>query len=138
MKLRACLVLLLVPLVLAGCGGLDVGADEPSVDRAAVRPVPANGGMEARAVGVLRADPVTGCLWIETPDAPGEMPLLLQGDSYRVDVDASPAAVLDGDTVVAKVGEQIDVGGGNADPAEAGVEGCPVMGTIFLGYFYER
>ena len=139
MKLRACLVLVLVPLLLAGCGGADVGAAEPSVDRAAVRPAPADGvWYEAQAVGVLRADPVTGCLWIEAPDGTFELPLLLQGDSYRVDFDASPAAVLDGDTVVAKVGEQIDVGGGNADPAEAGVDGCPVTGHIFLGYFYDR
>ena len=133
------MALVLAPLLLAGCGRADVGAAEPSVDRAAVRPDPADGvWREAQAVGVLRADPVTGCLWIEAPDAPGGMPLLLQGDSYRVDFDASPAAVLDGDTVVAKVGDQIDVGGGNAGPAEAGVEGCPVTGHIFLGSFYER
>lgn len=106
-----------------------------SAERAVVRPAPADGSYhEALATGVLRADRATGCLWLERADGTAGVPLLLQGESYRVDLDASPAVVLDGGSVVARVGDRVELGGG-FDDREAGVEGCPVAGAVFLGYF---
>lgn len=92
--------------------------------------------MDALAFGTLRADAATGCLWLEGPDGEPTGELLLQGDSYRVDFAASPAAVLDGDELVARVGDKVEVGGGSTDEF-SGVEGCPVHGGIFLGHFPE-
>ena len=45
--------------------------------------------------------------------------------------------MLDGETVVARIGDQIEVGGGSSD-REAGVGGCPVTPPVFLGYLFER
>lgn len=67
------------------------GVDCPAVSRAAVRPAPADGEYnEALAGGVLRADPATGCLWLQDPEGTATVQLLLQGESYSVDFDASP------------------------------------------------
>lgn len=60
--------------------------------------------------------------------------LLLLGEHSSVDVAASRAAVLDGQTVVARVGDEVEAGGGFSD-REAGVEGCPVPPPVHLGYF---
>jgi hypothetical protein len=129
-----------------GTAEVTVGAAEPAlvtvgpadVSRAPVRPAPADGTYEeALATGVLRADLATGCLWLESPDGASTVQLLLQGDSYRVDLAAAPAAVLDGDTVVARIGDRIEVGGGISD-RETGVEGCPVRPPVFVGYFSAR
>ena len=65
------------------------------------------------------------------------MQVLLQGDAYRVDLAAAPPAVLDGDTVVARVGDRIELGGGITD-RDTGVGGCPVRPSVFVGYFFER
>lgn len=90
--------------------------------------------MEASAFGTLRADAATGCLWLEGAGGAPTVQLLLQGDSYRVDFTQSPAAVLDGDKVVARAGADVQVGGGSTDE-DSGVEGCPVSRGVFLGYF---
>ena len=118
---------------------ITIGApDTPAtaeLSRAAVRPAPADGVYEeALATGVLRADPATGCLWLEDQDGAPTVQLLLQGDAYRVDLAAAPMAVLDGEIVVALVGDRIEVGGGFTD-RESGVEGCPVRPSVFVGYF---
>jgi len=110
-------------------------AETAGVSRAAVRPAPADGNyQEALAKGVLRADPATGCLWLEQPAGGARTQLLLQGEQYSVDFGASPAVVLDGGNVVAVVGDVVEAGGGLSDD-EAGVEGCPVRPRVYVGYF---
>lgn len=124
--------------VLSGCGGggesLAVSA-QPSSERetAAVRPA-GEFRMQALGMGTLRADPETGCLWLETEAGKPTKQLLLQGESYRVDFSVSPAAILDGETVVARVGERVEVGGGFTQRVQ-GVTGCPVTAGTYLGYF---
>lgn len=124
-------------VLMSGCGGGDdslASAEPPSgVEKAAVRPA-GEFRMQALATGTLRADPATGCLWLETEEGKPTLQLLLQGESYRVDFSTSPPSVLDGDTVVARVGERVEVGGGFTDRVR-GVEGCPVTPGAFLGYF---
>ena len=88
---------------------------------------------QALARGILRADPRSGCLWLERPDGAVGTQLLLYGASYRVDFSTKPASIFDGDRVVARVGESVEVGGGVS--ARDGVKGCPVEATSFLGYF---
>lgn len=122
---------LLVALAVSGC------ADEQGagVSRAAV--VPADGTqMESAATGTLRADPSTGCLWLEGDNGDALTQLLLQGD-YQVDFSQSPPAILDGDSVVARAGERVELGGGQTPHVED-VKGCPVAtDQPFLGYFDE-
>jgi hypothetical protein len=55
------------------------------------------------------------------------------GDDYRVDFDADPPEILDDDDVVARVGEQVEVGGGAG--TVGGVPGCFFEGPVFFGYF---
>lgn len=113
-------------------------ADKAGVSRAAVRPAPANGSYEeALANGVLRADSATGCLWLEQSDGGINTQLLLQGEHYSVDFGASPAAVLAGDTVVARIGDRVEVVGGLND-RDAGVEGCPVPPPVYLGVLTDQ
>lgn len=103
------------------------------VEQAAVRPgSPVR--HQALAFGVLRADSDTGCLWLEGPDGNASAQLLLQGESYSVDFDTSPAVVMDGNLIVARVGDHVRVGGGSTDKS-APVPGCPVTAPTFLGYF---
>lgn len=107
--------------------------EDDGVSQAAVRPS-GQFRMQALATGTLRADPTTGCLWLEREDGKPTGQLLLQGEDYSVDFSQSPAAIrLDG-VVVARVGERIEVGGGFTN-REEGVEGCPVTAGPFLGYF---
>jgi hypothetical protein len=108
-------------------------APEEAVARAAVRPGDGSSRDQALASGVLRADPSTGCLWLEQEEGSGGSQLLLVGDDYRVNFSADPPEVLDGDDVVARVGEQVEVGGGAG--TVGGVPGCPFEGPIFFGYF---
>lgn len=121
-------------LAASGCGGgyAVTGSEEPDVSRAAVR---AEGELRMMALGTgtLRADPATGCLWLEREDGKPTAQLLLQGDDYAVDFSQSPARVLDGDSVVATVGERVSVGGGFTDRVE-GVPGCPVSAGTYLGH----
>lgn len=108
-------------------GAADIG-------RAAVRPT-GEFRMQALARSMtLRADAVSGCLWLEREDGTPAAQLLLQGDSYRVDFSASPVSVLDGNAVVARVGDVVDVGGGFTQRVDP-VKGCPVAAGTFLGYF---
>lgn len=110
-------------------------ADTAGVSRAAVLPASADGShQEALAKGLLRADTASGCLWLEQPDGGSRTQLLLQGEAYSVDFGASPAAVLDGSTIVARVGDEVQAGGGLSDD-EAGVDGCPVPPPVYVGYF---
>lgn len=131
---------LVVPAVGSGPDEVLTRAAPPAADvgRAAVRPAPADGAYEeALASGVLRADPRTGCLWLQDEAGTATVQLVLQGDAYRVDLAAAPPAVVDGDTVVGRVGDRIEVGGGVSE-SETGVEGCPVRTSVFVGYFFER
>lgn len=123
---------------LSGCGGggetLAASTEPPSErETAAVRPA-GEFRMQALGRGTLRADPDTGCLWLETEAGKPTKQLLLQGESYRVDFSTSPVSILDGETVVARVGEQVEVGGGFTERVQ-GVEGCPVTAGTYLGYF---
>lgn len=123
---------LLALLAACAAAGADGSPASDDVSRAAVR----DGGdirRLAAASGTLRADPNTGCLWLEREDGKPTAQLLLQGEDYKVDFSQSPATVLAGDTVVATVGKRVEVGGGYTKRVE-GVERCPVAGT-FLGYF---
>lgn len=90
--------------------------------------------MQALATGTLRVDPATGCLWLESEPGKPTMQLLLQGESYRVDFSTAPATIRDGDTVVARADERVEVGGGFTHRVH-GVEGCPVTAGTYLGYF---
>ena len=134
--MRVAAVILTVLLSVAGCSGDDdapSNASEASgVERAAVRPA-TDSYDQALARGVLRADPRSGCLWLEGPDGAVGTQLLLYGASYRVDFSTKPASIFDGDRVVARVGESVEVAGGVS--ARDGVKGCPVEATSFLGYF---
>lgn len=109
------------------------GYDRLPRETAAVRPT-GELRMQALGTGTLRADPATGCLWLETEAGKPTMQLLLQGESYRVDFSTSPASIIDGETVVARVDERVEVGGGFTDRVQ-GVEGCPVTAGTYLGYF---
>ena len=127
--------LLLATLLLTGCGdqGTSSGfGQEGGVERAAIRPGD-DSHDQAPAAGVLRADPKTGCLWLELDDGSAGTQLLLYGDDYRVDFSASPPEVLDGDDVLGRVGEKVEVGGGFG--TNGGVPGCPVTTPVFHGYF---
>lgn len=129
--------------LLAGCGsGGDgegrSGADKPEsagregVNFAAVRA--SDGiGWDALAYGVLRADSNTGCIWLEDEEGQPARQLLLEGD-YEVAFENEPVTVLRGGEVVAEVGQQVQVGGGNS-PTTLGVAGCPVSVGIWLGRF---
>lgn len=65
--------------------------------------------------------------------------LLLQGgDGYRVDFSTSPAVIRDGETVLAKVGDVVGLGGGGTGRDSDGVAACPVSGPTSLGYFEVR
>lgn len=133
--MRTWVLVLAVTVPLTACAGNGaVVAPESSnaVERAAVRPAE-EAREEALAGGVLRADPESGCLWLEQPDGSVGSQLLLYGEEYRVDFSTSPASVRDGDDVVARIGEQVEVGGGSR--ADDGVAGCPVPAPSFLGYF---
>lgn len=88
--------------------------------------------MEALILGTLRAESSTGCLWLEGEGGEQLTQLLLQGD-YRVDFSQDPAAVFDGDSVAARVGDRVDVAGGFTEPVD-GVEGCPATAATWLGY----
>lgn len=106
-----------------------------SVERAAIRP-PSESRMEALLIGTLNADPTTGCLWIDPRRGLMPIEVLLQaGDGYRVDFSTTPAAIRDGDTVLATVGEEVELGGGSIGREGDGVPGCPVSGPTWLGYF---
>jgi hypothetical protein len=127
--------LLLTTLLLSACGGQGGSSgfgQEGGVERAAVRPA-GDGRDEALATGLLRADPKSGCLWLELEDGSAGTQLLLYGDAYRVNFGATPPEVLDGDDVVGRVGEQVEVGGGFG--TNEGVPGCPVPSPVFHGYF---
>lgn len=103
------------------------------ITRAAVRP---GGGvlMQAQARGTLRADPATGCLWLELESGTTSPQLLLQGAAYWVDFSTNPPVIMYGDDIVATVGEVVEVGGGYSELVQ-GVAGCPATGGTFLGYF---
>lgn len=106
-------------------------AERAEREMAAVRP--GNGrAMQAGARGTLRADPATGCLWLEGEDGKPTMQLLLKGE-YRVDFSTSPPSVLEGDAVVARADARVVVGGGFTR-LEEGVKGCPVTTGPFVGY----
>jgi hypothetical protein len=90
--------------------------------------------MLAAFFGTLRADPKSGCLWLEGDSGNPTAQLLLQGNSYRVEFSDSPATVRNGDDVVATVGQRVEVGGGFTDSVK-GVEGCPAAAGTVLGYF---
>lgn len=130
----ACLAVLSLPACVQGeAGGSAAGAADPSrdgVSRAAVitdDPLKKDAGLR----GILRADPSTGCLWLDVGGGKAAE-LLLQGAGYSVDFSTTPASVLDGDRVVATVGKRLDVGGGHT--SRPGVPGCPVTtGGAFLG-----
>jgi hypothetical protein len=111
------------------------GPSPSGVDRAAIRP-PSEDRMQALLTGTLRADPATGCLWIEPGAGIAPVQLLIQGgDGYRVDFSTSPATVRDGEAVLATVGEVVELGGGATGREDDGVPGCPVTGPTLLGYF---
>lgn len=137
MSMRTWLIVPAVSMALAGCGTFD-GPEDPGaepmagIDRAAVRPA-GDGRNEALASGILRADPKSGCLWLEQPDGSVGAQLLLQGEEYRVDFSDEPATVREDGEVVAKVGDRVEVGGGFG--AGPGVPGCSVSAPAFLGYF---
>jgi hypothetical protein len=139
MVMRLAMLVSLAAVTLpSGCGGGDASiaaSAESSSERAkaAVRPA-GEVRMLALGTGTLRADPDTGCLWLETEAGKPTRQLLLQGESYRVDFSTSPASIRDGETVVARVGERVEVGGGFTERVR-GVEGCPVTAGTFLGYF---
>ena len=98
-------------LVLVGSACAAAGPnDAPGVDRAAVRPAD-DGREEAEATGVLRAEPESGCLWLEQTDCQVGAQLLLDGNQYWMDFSTAPASVRDDGDVVARVGEQVEVGG---------------------------
>ena len=91
--------------------------------------------MDGLIRGTLRADPSTGCLWLEEQGGEPLTQLLIQGD-YRVDFSQAPVTVLDGETVAARVGERVNVGGGFVAPGQVEVvQGCPAMTSAWLGYF---
>ena len=122
-----------VPLTACAANGASMASESSNgVERAAVRPA-GDGREEALASGVLRADPESGCLWLEQPDGSVGPQLLLYGEEYRVDFSTEPASIRDEDDVVARVGERVEVGGGFG--ADDGVAGCPVSAPSFLGYF---
>lgn len=108
-------------------------------ERAAIRP-PTKIRMQARLTGKLRADPATGCLWVEPEDGGRPTEVLLQGGSrYRVDFSTAPTTVLDGETILAKVGDVVELGGGFTGQPGSGVVDCPMAsGQPFLGYFSNR
>jgi hypothetical protein len=105
-------------------------------ETAAVRP--SEGFLrQALAIGILRADDATGCLWIERGGKP-TAELLLAGESHRVDFSTSPPVVWKGEQVVATVGTEVRFGGGYTE-RHRGVEGCPIAGEgIFFGAFSEQ
>lgn len=124
---------LLIALTACAGDGENTPSTSADVSRAAVR----DGGvsrMLAGFHGTLRADPESGCLWLEGESGQPTAQLLLQGDSYRVDFSDYPATVRNGDAVVATVGQQVDGGGGYTTRVQ-GVAGCPVDASTFLGYF---
>jgi hypothetical protein len=124
---------------LAGPASPAANGPSPSpVERAAIRP-PSESRMEAELTGTLNADPTTGCLWIDPGRGLMPIELLLQGgDGYRIDFSATPATIRDGETVLATVGEKVELGGGSTGREGDGVPGCPVSGPTFLGYFAGR
>lgn len=134
--MRPWFLILIATVPLTACSGhstVDPGAESMAgIERAAVRPA-GDGREEALASGVLRADPKSGCLWLEQPDGSVGAQLLLYGEEYRVDFSTKPASIRDGDDVVARVGEQVEVGGGFG--TDDGVTDCPVSAPSFLGYF---
>ena len=137
MYMRIWLALPAISLALTGCGAFDGPADPGSdamagIDRAAVRPA-GEGRNEALASGILRADPKSGCLWLEQPDGSVGAQLLLQGEEYQVDFSDDPASVREEGDVVATVGDRVEVGGGYG--TDDGVRGCSVSAPTFLGYF---
>ena len=128
---------LLTGLCLLGCSGENRAsepADAAGPERAAVRPA-TDSYDQAMALGVLRADPQSGCLWLEQAGGSVGVELLLYGEQYRVDFSTDPPSVLDGERVVARVGESVEVGGGMGP---GGVTGCPVQAPSFLGYFERK
>lgn len=134
--MRASTFLLAFLLPLTACGGdgsPTASTSATGVERAAVRPA-GDGRDQALATGVLRADPNSGCLWLEQPDGSVGAQLLLYGNEYRVDFSSVPASIRDGDDVVARVGQPVEVGGGFGS-TDDGVAGCPVAPPSFLGYF---
>lgn len=135
MRIMARLAALAVLLALSACAniGAAIPASSADVSRAAVRPGEGF-RMMAEFHGTLRADPRSGCLWLEGEAGQPSAQLLLQGDSYGVDFSDNPATVRDGDTVVATVGQPV-VGGGGFTTNVQGVEGCPIDASTFLGHF---
>ena len=75
-------------------------------------------------------------MWLETDRGEPGVQLLLYGD-YRVDFSRSPPVVLEGESVLAVVGEIVELGGGMTEGVR-GVEGCPVTSqTVFSGHILD-
>ena len=97
--------------------------------RAAVRTAARSTG-DAQVAGTLRADPRSGCLWVE--DAGGRIPVLLAHPRYSVRLDSAPPAVVDDDNAVIDAGRAVRISGARGSGTDA-VPGCAVPGPPFIG-----